>query len=173
MSEHRYCVDTHTIIYFSQRLSPQLSQWMLDKKPYLIDVSEKEAIEAFKCHIADRVKLGASEEEISSKLQELAFLEDFFDKAKNDRRIIHTATDLEILIRAKELNENGITPTVHINDYTIAAACEKHKLILVTADNNLKRKLTKENEVNNGNFKLQPYEFITREATFQEWNQAK
>lgn len=73
------------------------------------------------------------------------------------------------MLRAKELNENGITPTVGERDSAIAVACEKHQLILVTADKDLNDKLTNENNENKGQFELAYYKYVELEGTFEQW----
>ena len=175
MKPEKYCANTQTIIYHIQTQSPQLSQWINESKPFVTDVSEKEAIVDFKDHIAKREGSGAPLEEINSKKQELIYLERFFSEAITDGRYIRTALDVQIQTRAHEINNNRITPSVQLNDCTIAAACEQHGLILVTSDIDLKNKLTKENELNKGRFQLQTYEYAKdgrHETTFRRWNDA-
>lgn len=174
MKPFRYCADTQTIIYAVQNSSPQLNTWMNTHKPSLTDVSRQEAIDAFKHHIAKRKAIDASDEEINRKELELFYLEDLFRKAIAEGRYINTSTDIEIQARAKKLNENGVTPTVRQNDCLIAAACEKHGLILITADLDLKAKLEKENERYHGRFLLQTYPYNKdgrHEPFFRQWNE--
>jgi predicted nucleic acid-binding protein len=161
--EKTYHVDSNTLIYASKDQNGEIAQWLNLNRPFTCDVVKHECLERWK------------DIHLSENAAQKIFLEDFFDKAKQEGRYIETnwqEGENPYEARAQELQTYGIKD----RDAYIAAVAEQKGQILVTADNkkDFAPRLENLNQQGKGDFKLQTYHYHPdgrHIQTFKQWNQ--
>jgi predicted nucleic acid-binding protein len=159
MEKNDFLIDSNVLIHASKEPDGSIAKWLRDHKPYVTDLSYYECLKGWK--------------EINNPIyqKEKQFLEGFFANAKEENRYLVTESNEAISQRAIVLNKDH---NIKLEDAVIASTAEMYNYTLVTADNkkDFAPRLEKLNEQGKGNFKVQPYEYTTREETFQAWNQS-